>query len=386
MMKNILFVIPLLLLSMFFSCRGDDEIIQSTQTTVDSDAVISPTDTIRGFFLLNEGNMGSNQATLDYYDYTTGVYSLNIFPSRNTTVVHELGDVGNDIQIYGNKLYAVINCSNMIEVMDLHTAKHLAQIYIPNCRYITFNAGKAYVTSYAGPVQLNDPSYRLGYVAKIDTASYEVTDTCNVGYQPEQMVVTGGKLYVANSGGYTSDNYDRRVSVIDLATFKKTNDIDVAINLYCMALSKEGDIYVTSRGDYYNIPSRLFVIDPTKEVVTDTINIAVNGMCVSGDSIYTFGTAWNYTTSVNTISYDIVNTSTKELVSTQIIKDGTDSKITLPYLIAVNPQNKEIYISDAGDYVSPGKLYCFTSEGILKWSNSTGDIPGHIVFTKYELK
>ena len=33
---------------------------------------------IKGFFLLNEGNMGSNKASLDYYDYETGVYTRNI--------------------------------------------------------------------------------------------------------------------------------------------------------------------------------------------------------------------------------------------------------------------------------------------------------------------
>ena len=56
-----------------------------------------------GFFLLNEGNMGSNKSTLDYYDYETGVYTKNIYAERNPGVVKELGDVGNDIQIYGNK-------------------------------------------------------------------------------------------------------------------------------------------------------------------------------------------------------------------------------------------------------------------------------------------
>ncbi|MDQ9745693.1 hypothetical protein RFY98_03860, partial [Acinetobacter baumannii] len=92
-------------------------------------------------------------------------------------VVKELGDVGNDLQIYGNKLYAVINCSHFVEVMDVETAKHIAQISIPNCRYLAFDKGYAYVSSYAGPVQI-DPNARLGYVAKVDTASLEVIDTC----------------------------------------------------------------------------------------------------------------------------------------------------------------------------------------------------------------
>ena len=89
---------------------------------------------VAGFYLLNEGNMGSNKSTLDYYDYSTGRYIRNIYGYFNPTVPKELGDVGNDIGIYGSKLYAVINCSNKVEVMNKKNAKRVGQINIPNCR------------------------------------------------------------------------------------------------------------------------------------------------------------------------------------------------------------------------------------------------------------
>lgn len=96
------------------SCREDERIIPSTPNQVTPG--VSGT-SVKGFFLLNEGNMGSNKATLDYFDYETGIYHKNIYAERNPGVVQELGDVGNDIQIYGNKLYAIINCSHFVEVM-----------------------------------------------------------------------------------------------------------------------------------------------------------------------------------------------------------------------------------------------------------------------------
>ena len=99
-------------------------------TTPDSTAMMAGN--IKGFFLLNEGNMGSNKCTLDFFDAVTGRYKRNIFPSRNPNVVKELGDVGNDLAIYGSKLYAVVNCSHLVEVMDVRTARHLAQIDITN--------------------------------------------------------------------------------------------------------------------------------------------------------------------------------------------------------------------------------------------------------------
>ena len=68
-------------------------------------------------------------------------------------------------------------------------------------------------------------------------------------------------------------------------------------------------------------------------------------------------------------------------MSRRFITDGTDKKIEIPYGLLVNPETKEIFVTDAKDYVTPGTLYCFSPEGKLKWSVVTGDIPAHMVFT-----
>lgn len=370
--------------SLLAACRKEEPIVPSTSTDV-----TDPDDSgseVRGFFLLNEGNMGSNKATLDYFDYATGVYTKNIYAERNPGVVKELGDVGNDLQIYGGKLYAVINCSHFVEVMDVRTARHITQISIPNCRYIVFKEQYAYVSSYAGPVQI-DPNARLGYVAKVDTATLQVVATCTVGYQPEEMVIVGKKLYVANSGGYRVPNYDRTVSVIDLDTFEEVKKIDVAINLHRLELDRYGQIWVSSRGDYYDVPSRTYVIDSSTDEVTDEFNLLPNSeMTVCGDSLYVYSTEWSYPTQSNTISYAIVNVRTKQIVTRNFITDGTEQRIAIPYGVAVNPSTREVFVTDAKNYVTPGTLYCFNPDGTKKWEVETGDIPAHIAFTYHELE
>ncbi|MDR3350753.1 MAG: YncE family protein [Prevotellaceae bacterium] len=363
------------------SCRKEEGIVPSTNTTVTE----GEAGTIAGFFLLNEGNMGNNKASLDYFDYETGVYSKNIYAERNPGVVKELGDVGNDIQIYGSKLYAVINCSHLVEVMDVRTARHLAVVSIPNCRYITFDRGFAYVSSYAGPVQI-DPNARLGYVAKVDTATFQIADSCVVGYQPEEMVICNNKLYVANSGGYRAPDYDNTVSVIDLNSFKEVKKITVGINLHRMELDRYGNIWASSRGDYYHARSKTYVIDTKTDLVTDALPLPGSNMTLSGDSLYMYGTEWSYSTGSHTVSYAIVNTQTRQVVSRNFITDGTDKEIEVPYGIAVHPGTKEILVTDAGDYVTPGTLYCFTPGGKKKWSVTAGDIPAHIVFTRQGLQ
>jgi DNA-binding beta-propeller fold protein YncE len=375
--KALISLIALILMISFTACRDDVELNLSENTDVDSPGVIGD---YQGFYLLNEGNMGNNKSTLDFYDFETGVYTKNIYAERNPTVPKELGDVGNDIGIYEGKLYAVINTSNKVEVMDAVTTKRIGQIDIPNCRFIKFHDGYAYVTSYAGPVII-DPNYQqLGYVAKINTTTLKQEDRCLVGFQPDELEIVDGKIYVANSGGYmgagNTSGYERNVSVIDIATFKEEKRIDVADNLERIKADKRGNLWVSSRGDHGNLPPRLFFIDKEKQQVTDTINIPASNYWLDDDLLYAYGSEdGNY--SEGAYSYHIVDTKTHEIVSKQIITDGTDKKIEKPYGIMVHPETKDIYITDAGNYVTTGILYCFDKDGKRKWSVAAGDIPAH---------
>lgn len=362
------------------ACRGEDEVlVPSTWTQV---APPANTREVKGFYLLNEGNMGSNKCTLDFFDCTTGYYRENIYAETNPSVPLELGDVGNDMQVYGSKLYAVINCSNFIEVMDKANARHIGEIKIPNCRYIVFHGKYAYVSSYAGPVQI-DPNARLGYVAKVDTATLKVVAECTVGYQPDEMAVVGNKLYVANSGGYRVPDYDRTVSVIDLETFTETKKIDVAINLHRIKADSDGFLWVSSRGDYYSVGSDLFVIDSRTDEVVDRLGIAATELCIDDDKLYLYSTEYSYVNKEEwSISYALIDTKTRKVMTRNFITDGTEKEIKMPYGIAVNPETKEIYVTDAKSYVVRGTLYCFTPDGRKKWAVTTGDIPAHFAFLK----
>ncbi len=381
---------------LFASCRGEEEQIlppvitplepvvpENDSTVTEGDPNIVGNDRIKGFFLLNEANMGSNKASIDYFDRKTGKYCQNIYPYLNPNIAHELGDVGNDIQIYGSKLYAVINVSGYVEVMDVNTARHVNSLTIPNCRYITFDKGYAYVSSYNGPVKI-EPDAPLGCVVKIDTTTMREVGRVTVGYQPEEMVIRDNKLYVANSGGYRVPNYDNTVSAIDLDRFEEIKKITVGINLHRLELDSDGNIYASSRGDYKTISSNTYIIGKN-DLVSKVMNLPCSEMTAMGDSIYMYSVEWSHITQKNTITYAIVNTKTQTVVSRNFITDGTDKQIVVPYGLAIHPETWDIYITDARDYVSPGVLYCFDRNGKRKWSVVTGDIPSSMVFTKKRL-
>ncbi|WP_312766141.1 DUF5074 domain-containing protein [Epilithonimonas sp.] len=375
-MRKLNIILSLFTLLFLISCRTDDIIIRPEVV----EGLAPPENTaIKGFYLLNEGNMGTNKATLDFFDYTTGTYHRNIYSEINPEVVKELGDVGNDIKIYGSKMYAVINVSNKIEVLDTKTAKRIKTIQLQNCRYMTFKDGKAYASSYAGPVSL-DPNAPIGKVVEIDTLSLSIKREVIVGYQPEEMQVVGNNLYVANSGGYRFPNYDRTVSVVDLNTFTETKKIDVAINLHHIAKDDDGDLYVSSRGDYYTIPSSLFLVDSKTGTVKKDFKIAVSEMTIVNDKLYFYGNEFNYNTHSYTKSFGIIDVKTEQIISNKIIDQIYVDAIKTPYGIAVNPITEDIYLTDARNYVSTGFVYCFDKTGKFKWKTEGGNIPAHFVF------
>ncbi|WP_042721080.1 YncE family protein [Flavobacterium sp. B17] len=375
-MKKINFYLFICILFSLYSCRTDEYIPREETET----GLALPENTaIKGFYLLNEGNMGSNKATLDFFDYTTGTYHRNIYAEINPNVVKELGDVGNDIKIYGGKMYAVINVSNKIEVLDAKTAKRIKTINLENCRYITFKNGKAYASSYAGPV-LIDPNAPLGKVVEIDTTSLTIQRTAVVGYQPEEIEIVGNQLFVANSGGYKFPNYDNTVSVVDLTSFSETKKIEVAINLHRIRKDNYGDLYVTSRGDYYTVPSSLFLLDAATGMVKKNFHISVSDMTIVNDKLYYFGNEFNYNTHSYTKTFGIIDVKTEEVISNTMIDQSYTDAIKTPYGIAVNPVTEDIYLTDARNYVSTGFVYCFDRNGHFKWKTEGGNIPAHFTF------
>ena len=375
------YILTLLLLS---ACRQDVMIVPMEKS--DPGGKTQQGDII-GMYLLNEGNMGSNKSSLDYLDLSdsTAHYYRNIYSQRNPSTVMSLGDVGNDCQIYGSRLWLVINCSNKVEVARADSAIRIGKVNIPNCRYVTFNDRYAYVSSYVGTVYASSNS-PLGSVYKVDTLTLQKVDSCSVGYQPEEMAIIGNQLYVANSGGYqgmTGQGYESTVSVIDMATMQETSKVEVAPNLHHLKADKYNQLWVTARGDYMTEASSIWWLAPDENgqmKVGGHIDQAVSDLCIVGDSLYFYGSQWSEVSMSNTITYGIINVKTHQVVSTSLSSAPEISKIRMPYGIIVNPVHRDFYLMDAKNYVSSGELLHFLPDGTFDWKVSTGDIPAHAAF------
>ena len=368
----------------FASCREDEP--TPVPGKENAGGQISQDKTLAGVYILNEGNYGANTCTLDFLDLTTGgegTYLRNIYAERNPSDVKELGDTGNDIKVYGSQLWMVVNGSNKVVVARSADAVKIGQVDIPNCRSLAFHGGYAYVSSYTGGSWGGKDNPR-GTVYKVDTASVSIVARTEVGYQPEEMAVVDGKLYVANSGGYQGPDYETTVSVVDLAAFREEGRVETGLpNLDCLAADHDGRLWVVSRGDYATVKPSIAWLEKDaagRMALAGTLPMPVSGFDIVGDSLYYYNVETDYATQTSKADYGIINVKTRSQVAGTLFDQAKEARIALPYGLAVNPKTRDFYIMDAKNYTSSGELLHFGNDGKPAGRLTTGDVPGHAAF------
>jgi len=235
-----------IILVMLFSCK---------KPTLNQGEI--PATITNSFLVLNEGLFQHNNSTLTYFNWHTHQQHDNLFESKNGW---GMGDTGNDMGIYGSKLYVVMNNSHVIHVLNRYSGLLIEQIHLhengigASPRNLAFFQGKVYVSSFNG------------YLYKIDTTSLQVENKIQLGTNPDQMCVVQNELWVSNSGGLTTIG-DSTISVVDLNTFSELQKIVVGRNPGSIVFDGMGYVFVVARGNYTDIPSKIVKLDATNKSI-----------------------------------------------------------------------------------------------------------------------
>lgn len=321
-------------------------------------------------YVLCEGLFNLNNSSLYRYSFDRSSYVRDYF----LTVNHRgLGDTANDMAVYEDRLYIVVNVSSTVEVIDLNTGLSVKQISIlaengssRQPRAIAFQGGKAYVCSFDGTV------------SRIDLASLEIDGVIEVGRNADDLCVQDGKLYVSNSGGLDSEGIgvDRTVSVVDLASFTEIKKIEVGPNPGKILPGPEHKVYVATRGAHIEAGDYHFVeIDTETDAVSRTFDEKVLNFAVNNDVAYLY--SYNYQTQET--SFKLFSLTEGQVLREDFITDGT--RIETPYAIEVNPYSGNVYIAEAYSYTLEGDVLCFSPEGkLLSRLRQVGLNPNAFVF------
>lgn len=356
------------------SCSDDD----------DTTGTKKPAEVNYNVFVINSGSKGYQiDGSLTGLKTGTWVAENEVFAKANG---RSLGLTPNDGIVYGTKLYVVVTDENTIEVMDNNSLISLKQINTitafgadkgNNPRHITAANGYVYVSTFDG------------YVAAIDTATYEVVktyattpETENIGKMyPEGLAVSGNTLYVANSG-YGSGQYPS-VGKIDLTTGSVTLITDDKIKNPNDIYAYGSDIYVLDYGTYdtYWNQTGAGVKKISGSEVSDVV--PATDMAAAGTKIYTYNAP--YTNPSTAPSYSVYDIETGK-TSVFIASDDADAPFHASAICA-DPTGGYVYIASHNadpdtkypDYKSDGYLNVYDLNGKLVKTCPTGVDPTAII-------
>lgn len=321
---------------------------------------VVPVPSAKGVYIIHEGLFNQSNASLWYYDLESFAIVQDIFYAANG---RSLGDVANQMVIHNNRGYIVVNNSHKIEVIDVNTNKSEGTI--------DAGAGKSpremmVVNDTLGLVtNLYDNS-----VSAVNLKEMKVFKRILTSANPDGIALSGERAFVACSGfgGGTM------VSVVSATELRETSMLTVWPNPSQVAVDENGMVYVLSIGQYndYGNPlddvwGAVTVIDPSVPAVVDTIHFSSHIFKIAlarGGVGYVSGedTVWQIDTRERRVVKPFVTGAC--------------------YGLAVDAALGDVYITDPKNYITPGQVKIYSSQGELRTQFWVGTLPASFAFKR----
>lgn len=328
----------------------------------DKDDPVSEPDITSSVLVANEGSFTNGVGSISAYSTGNRQVEKNVFQKANFVPP---GNVLNHIYVDGDRTFLVINGNGEVIMCNTTTLKvegRFTNLGQPR-QVVRVSADKYYVTDWASNA-----------VHVLNAKTKQVVKQVKVGTGPETMLMHNGKVYVANSGGFTSDS---TIFVFNTETDRIEDTLVVEENPVSMAVDKHGILWVlcSGRADFsvpgnssaanvvtYNLDSNEVIRAlPFSDVTKKPYRMSMD----NGSNIYY----------IEAYQGDIYKMSVEDTVlPTTPFASGSF------YSLNYDKVNNELYAGDPLDYQSNGQVYRYNSTGKLIDQFESGLIPGSFGF------
>jgi DNA-binding beta-propeller fold protein YncE len=299
-----------------------------------------------------EGDFGATNASISAYDSENNELLNQAFQQANG---YGLGSILQSLSTVGDKLYAVVNNSSKIEVMDLQSLQAESPILgLTSPRYmLEINPSKAYVSDLFS-----------GAISIIDLDNKTLTGQIAIGSWTEEMIRFGDFAYV------TAVDTDQ-IYILNVNTDVVVDSIQVTAGPIAIMKDQADRFWVLCNGYFGLEAAKLHRIDPITSTVTMSLDIPQPysyqmriAMNPARDRVYVMN---------NTVfSLGINQTS---LPTTPVVPFAGNA-----YSLGVSPENGDIYIGDALGFSGPGLVYRYSASGEELDVFEVGVGPGNFLF------
>lgn len=319
--------LSLLVLLVFSSCSDSDNPVEVPKGDYED-----------GYFISNEGNFGSPNASVSFIDNDFMKIDQKVFQNVNGT---PLGDVLQSITIDGGLIYLIVNNSNKIEVVDRTTFQSVAtlttNLKLP--RFAVVENEKLYVSN-SGKKSLE----------VFDIVNFDHVTTIDIDRTIDEVKKDNGFLYVMNTSNriiVINANTNTIETTIEVGNGLKSIEIEDGI-LY--ALHKTGITKVATSNNAIigEIPFEEGLKNASKLEIEDN-----NIYFISGSKIFKYNT-------------DVTVLSNTELVDTEV----SDGPFTIGYGFSV--VGEKIFYTDVKGFTENSEVLVYDLEGKFLKSFTAG--------------
>ena len=298
--------------------------------------------------ILNEGAFTGGTATLDAVGGTTDTVVQSAFSVENGFA---LGNIGQHMVLADSLLVVSINNAGVVRGISRKSMLERWSTLVAGPRYLVESGNSIVVTTWASD-----------YLKILDKYSGQLLDSINVFGVSEQVHADGDMIYVGLNGGFGNDN---RVAVVDL----NTNNVDTLLvgdkpNSFVQVGTA---VYVLCAGyeDWAgsgSTPASLWKIEngtATEVIAAPTSADHAIALKTDGTDLFFLNASY---------SGAVVKTSLSPTM-------WPTSPITNAGGYNLDLINNALYLHDAKDYASAGKIYQYDLNGTLLDSIDAGIIP-----------
>jgi hypothetical protein len=302
--------------------------------------------------ILNEGAFTGGTATIDAIGGNMDTVVQSAFSSENGFA---LGNIGQHMILADSLLAVSVNNAAVVRGISRQSMLERWSTLLAGPRYLAKSGNGLIVTTWSSD-----------YIKILDIYSGQLLDSINVFGVSEQIHADGDVVYVGLNGGFGNDN---RVAVVDLAT--KNVDTLLVGDKPNSFVQIGSAVYVLCSGyeDWSgsaSTPASLWKIEnglATQVLAAPSSTDHAIALKTDGTDLYFLNASY---------SGAVVKTSMNPAVwpTTPLTKAGGYNLDLI---------NDVLYVHDAKDYASAGKIYQYDLTGILLDSIDAGIIPRQVI-------
>jgi len=327
----------------FASCEKDENITIETEN-------------YKGVFVVNEGGFSKSNGSIGLYKPGEKKY-FDAFKKANAL---PLGDVVQSMSLINGNYYIVVNNSNKIEVVSRNDFKSVSTISTPSPRYVLdVDYNTAYVSNfYANSIKV------------IDLNTKRISKSIEIFHNSDQMALMNKKVYITT--------FDNKLMVLNSVTDALVDSIATAPGLSKIVNIGGSRLAVLCTGviDWNNGS----VIENGKIQIINLGNIVESSFNLSSGS---YGGSMVYVSNTGLLYFSLGNDKIYKMdlsgVVTEFVTLAAGRNV---YGLTYDAANSSIYVTDAGDFNSAGKVMVYDLSGNKTFEFDAGIAPNAVLINE----